>query len=88
MSKWLMIYDECYVKVIKHIKERRKSRYTQKEFAKLLEVTQKTISCYESCQTELNLKQFIEICHHLELNFFENFSKLFEEEYEKEKYSD
>jgi len=31
-----MIYDECYVKVIKHIKERRKSRYTQKEFAKLL----------------------------------------------------
>lgn len=53
-----MIYDECYVKVIHHIKERRKSKYTQKEFAQLLGVTQKTISCYESCQTELNLKQF------------------------------
>lgn len=88
MSKWLMIYDDCYIKVIKNLKERRKSRYTQKEFAKLLGVTQKTISCYESCQTELNLKQFMEICYFLELDFFKNFSKLFEDGYEKEKYSD
>lgn len=79
-----MIYDDSYIQVINMIKEKRKRMYTQQQFAKLLGVTQKTISCYENCQTELNLKQFIRICHLLELNFFKNFSELFEKEYEKE----
>lgn len=79
-----MIYDDSYVEVIKIIKKRRKSMYTQKEFAKLLGVTQKTISCYESCQSELNLKQFIKICQLLGINFFSSFSEIFEAEYENE----
>ncbi len=85
MSKWLMIYDESYIQVMKLIREKRKKMYTQEEFANLLGVTQKTVSCYENCQTELNLKQFIKICHLLELNFFKSFSEIFENEYEKEK---
>ena len=78
-----MIYDDCYVKVIQIIREKRKKLYTQQEFAEMLGVTQKTVSCYESCQTELNLKQFIEICHLLDLKFFESLSKIFEDGYGK-----
>lgn len=51
-----MIYDESYIQVMKLIREKRKKMYTQEEFANLLGVTQKTVSCYENCQTELNLK--------------------------------
>lgn len=81
MGKWLMIYDESYIKVIENLKARRKKMYTQKELAKLLGVTQKTLSFYENCQSELNLKQFIKICYFLDIDFFVSFSKNFQEEY-------
>lgn len=76
-----MIYDNSYIEVINILKTKRKTMYTQKEFAKLLGVTQKTISCYENCQSELNLKLFIKICHLLKIDFFSNFSKIFLSEY-------
>ncbi|MCF2674252.1 helix-turn-helix domain-containing protein, partial [Fusobacterium varium] len=47
MSKWIMIYDECYQKLIWEIKNVRVEKYTQKEFSKELGVTQKTVSHYE-----------------------------------------
>lgn len=81
MGKWLMIYDESYIKVMESLKARRKKMYTQKGLAKLLGVTQNTLSFYENCQSKLNLKQFIKICYFLDIDFFVNFSKNFQEEY-------
>lgn len=82
MSNRLMIYDKSYIETVSILKSKRKKMYTQKEFAKLLGVTQKTISYYENCQSELNLKLFIKICHLLQINFFLDFSKLFLNEYD------
>lgn len=82
MSNRLMIYDKSYIETVSILKSKRKKMYTQKEFAKLLGVTQKTISYYENCQSELNLKLFIKIYHLLQINFFLDFSKLFLNEYD------
>lgn len=82
MNNRLMIYDKSYIETVSVLKNKRKKMYTQKEFAKLLGVTQKTISYYENCQSELNLKLFIKICHLLQINFFLDFSKLFLNEYD------
>ena len=56
MSKWIMIYDKCYQELIWEIKNVRIEKYTQKEFSKELGVTQKTVSHYENCRSEINLK--------------------------------
>lgn len=34
MSKWTMIYDECYQEIIQEIKKTREERYTQRNFLK------------------------------------------------------
>ncbi len=69
MSNWLMIYDECYEEIIREMKKTREEKYTQKEFAKKLGITQKTISCYENCRNEINIKLLIEICQILDIDF-------------------
>ena len=69
MSKWIMIYDECYREIIQEIKKERKKRYTQEEFSKELGVTQKTISHYENCVSEINIKLLLKICLILDINF-------------------
>lgn len=69
MSKWTMIYDECYQEIIQEIKKTREERYTQREFSKKLGMSQKTISCYENCRSEMNIKLLIEICQILDINF-------------------
>ena len=69
MSKWIMIYDECYREIIQEIKNARKKRYTQEEFSKELGVTQKTISHYENCVSEINIKLLLKICLILDINF-------------------
>ncbi|NME35819.1 MULTISPECIES: helix-turn-helix transcriptional regulator [Fusobacterium] len=81
MNNRLMIYDKSYIETVSILKTKRKEMYTQKEFAKLLGVTQKTISYYENCQSELNLKLFIKMCHLLQIDFFSDFSKIFLNEY-------
>ncbi len=69
MSKWIMIYDECYREIIQEIKNARKKKYTQEEFSKELGVTQKTISHYENCVSEINIKLLLKICLILDINF-------------------
>ena len=64
-----MIYDECYREIIQEIKNARKKRYTQEEFSKELGVTQKTISHYENCVSEINIKLLLKICLILDINF-------------------
>ena len=75
MSKWIMIYDECYQKLIWEIKNVRVEKYTQKEFSKELGVTQKTVSHYENCRSEINLKLLIKICKILDINFMKMMKK-------------
>ena len=48
MSKWTMIYDECYEEIVQEIKKTREEKYTQKEFSQKLGISQKTVSCYEN----------------------------------------
>lgn len=80
MSKWTMIYDDCYQEIVQEIKKTRESRYTQREFSKKLGMSQKTISCYENCRSEMNLKLLIEICQILDINFMK-IIKIFIETY-------
>lgn len=69
MSKWTMIYDDCYEEIVQEIKKTREARYTQREFSKKLGMSQKTISCYENCRSEMNIKLLIEVCQILDINF-------------------
>ena len=69
MSKWTMIYDECYEEIVQEIRKNREERYTQKEFSKKLGISQKTVSCYENCINEMNIKLLVEICQILDINF-------------------
>ena len=75
MSKWIMIYDKCYQELIWEIKNIRVEKYTQKEFSKELWVTQKTLSHYENCRSEINLKLLIKICKILDINFIKMMKK-------------
>ena len=75
MSKWIMIYDKCYQELIWEIKNIRVEKYTQKEFSKELGVTQKTVSHYENCRSEINLKLLIKICKILDINFIKMMKK-------------
>lgn len=84
MSERLMIYDETYIKLMEEIKQKRRKIYTQKKFAKIIQVSQKTVSCYENCKMEINLKQLICICYILEIDFCKLFYKELEKEYVKE----
>lgn len=69
MSKWIMIYDECYQEIIQEIKNARQEKYTQEKFSKELGITQKTVSHYENCISEINLKLLLKICQILDINF-------------------
>ncbi|WP_373077077.1 helix-turn-helix domain-containing protein [Fusobacterium varium] len=69
MSKWIMIYDECYQELIQEIRNVRVEKYTQKEFSRELGITQKTVSHYENCKSEINLKLLLKICKILDINF-------------------
>ncbi len=69
MSKWIMIYDKCYQELIQEIRNVRVEKYTQKEFSRELGITQKTVSHYENCRSEINLKLLLKICKILDINF-------------------
>ena len=69
MSKWIMIYDECYQELIREIRNTRVEKYTQKEFSRELGITQKTVSHYENCRSEINLKLLLKICKILDISF-------------------
>ena len=53
MSKWIMIYDECYQELIREIRNTRVEKYTQKEFSRELGITQKTVSHYKNCTSRI-----------------------------------
>lgn len=69
MSKWIMIYDEYYQELIQEIRNVRVEKYTQKEFSRELGITQKTVSHYENCKSEINLKLLLKICKILDISF-------------------
>ncbi|WP_294666458.1 helix-turn-helix transcriptional regulator [uncultured Fusobacterium sp.] len=69
MSKWIMIYDKCYQELIQEIRNVRVEKYTQKEFSRELGITQKTVSHYENCRSEINLKLLLKICKILDISF-------------------
>ena len=69
MSKWIMIYDECYQELIREIRNTRVEKYTQKEFSRELGITQKTVSHYKNCRSEINLKLLLKICKILDISF-------------------
>lgn len=69
MSKWIMIYDKCYQELIQEMRNVRVEKYTQKEFSRELGITQKTVSHYENCRSEINLKLLLKICKILDISF-------------------
>ena len=69
MSKWIMIYDKCYQELIQEIRNVRVEKYIQKEFSRELGITQKTVSHYENCRSEINLKLLLKICKILDISF-------------------
>lgn len=71
MGIWLMIYDESYQKIIKKLKEERKKKFTQEEFARRMETKQKTISNIENCRQQINLKYLQKACEILDIDFIE-----------------
>ena len=75
MSKWIMIYDECYQELIREIRNTRVEKYTQKEFSRELGITQKTVSHYENCRSEINLKLLLKICKILDISFMKMMKK-------------
>ena len=77
MSKWIMIYDECYEEIVQEIKKTREEKYTQKEFSQKLGISQKTVSCYENCRNEMNIKLLAEICEILDINFMKRMEIFF-----------
>ena len=64
-----MIYDKCYQELIQEIRNVRVEKYTQKEFSRELGITQKTVSHYENCRSEINLKLLLKICKILDISF-------------------
>lgn len=79
MGKRILIYDECYVALITTLKKRRKKLYSQKEIAKLLNVSQRMISAYENCLTEINLRMLIDFCLILKIDSINLITKFYEE---------
>lgn len=75
MSKWIMIYDECYQELIQEIRNVRVEKYTQKEFSRELGITQKTVSHYENCKSEINLKLLLKIYKILDISFMKMMKK-------------
>lgn len=75
MSKWIMIYDKCYQELIQEIRNVRVEKYTQKEFSRELGITQKTVSHYENCRSEINLKLLLKICKILDISFMKMMKK-------------
>lgn len=80
MSNWAMLYDENYQLVIKKISKERKKKFSQREIAKMMKTTQKTISSIENFYNEANLKFIIKICKILNIELLEIFYLLSREE--------
>lgn len=79
MSKWIMIYDKCYQELIQEIRNVRVEKYTQKEFSRELGITQKTVSHYENCRSEINLKLLLKICKILDISFMKMMKNFFKQ---------
>lgn len=58
-------------------KKKRKKLYSQKEIALLLNISQRMVSSYENCLTEINLKLLIEFCLILKIDYINLITKFY-----------